>query len=188
MKPTPRLFPNASRLSVLVAATALLAGCGTIGGWFDRDNDATAPAKLVEFAPTATVTRIWSAQVGDGEARTGTRQGPAIADGRVYATGLGAGVRAFDLQSGAPAWHFPAKDLRLAAGPGAGDGLVVAGGLDGDIVALDAASGAERWRASINSEVTAPPAIGQGAVIVRTDDGRVTAFDAASGERRWFWA
>src|SRR5690606_5299707 len=85
-------------------------------------------------------------------------------------------------------WHFPAKDLRLAAGPGAGDGLVVAGGLDGDIIALDAASGAERWRASINAEVTAPPAIGQGAVIVRTDDGRVTAFDAASGERRWFWA
>lgn len=181
MKPTPRL-------PLLVLASALLAGCSTIGGWFDRDNDATAPAALTEFAQTASVTRLWSARVGDGEARTGTRQGPAIADGRVFATGLDGGVRAFDLRTGAAAWHFPGDGLRLAAGPGVGDGLVVAGGLDGAVVALDAATGAERWRARINSEVTAPPAIGQGAVIVRTDDGRVTAFDAASGERRWFWA
>ena len=188
MKPTPRPNPTALRLSALVAATVMLAGCSTISGWFDRDDAAAAPAALVEFAPTATVSHLWSAGVGDGEGRSGTHQGPAIADGRVYATGLDGGLRAFDLQTGAAAWQFPADGLRLAAGPGVGDGLVVAGGLDGVVVALDAASGAERWRAEVNAEITAPPAVGQGAVLVRSDDGRITAFDAASGEQRWFWA
>ena len=189
MKPTTRLNPLSLRLSGLVLATVLMAGCSTIGGWFDRDGDeATAPAALTEYAPTVTVARLWTAGVGDGAGRTGARQGPAVADGRVYAAGLDGGVRAFDLRSGAAAWHFRGEDLRLAATPGVGDGLVVAGGLDGEVVALDAATGAERWRGKVNAEVTAPPAIGQGAVLVRSNDGRVTAFDAASGERRWFWA
>ncbi|HEU4813251.1 MAG TPA: outer membrane protein assembly factor BamB [Xanthomonadaceae bacterium] len=189
MKPTPRPNPSSLRLPGLVLGTVVLAGCSTISGWFDRDdNDATAPAALTEYAPTVTVTPLWSAGIGDGEGRTGTRQGPAIADGRVYAAGLDGGVRAFDLQSGAAVWHFPAEGLRLAASPGVGDGLVVVGGLDGVVLALDAATGAERWRGKVGAEVTAAPAIAQGAVLVRSDDGRLTAFDAASGERRWFWA
>lgn len=188
MKPIPRPNPTSLRLPGLVLGTVLLAGCSTISGWFDRDDEANAPAALTEYAPTVAVTPLWSASVGDGEGRTGTRTGPAIADGRVYATGLEGGVRAFDLQSGAPAWHVPAEDLRLAAGPGVGDGLVVVGGLDGVVLALDAATGAERWRGEVNAEVTAPPAVGQGAVLVRSNDGRITAFDAASGERRWFWS
>lgn len=194
MKPNRRPDPTrptvATRLRVpgLVLGTVLLAGCSTISGWFDRDDDANAPAALTEYAPTVTVSQLWSAQVGDGEGRTGTRAGPAIADGRVYAAGLDGGVRAFDLQTGAAAWHAPAEGLRLAAGPGAGDGLVVVGGLDGVVLALDAATGAERWRGEVNAEVTAAPAIGQGAVLVRSNDGRITAFDAASGERRWFWS
>ena len=193
MKPTPRPIPSSPRhaaflLGSVLSGSLLLAGCSTIGGWFDRGDAAADPAPLTEYAPTATVTPLWSARVGDGEGRTGTRQGPAIADGRVFASGLGGGVRAFDLQSGAPAWHFPGEGLRLAAGPGAGDGLVAVGGLDGVVVALDAATGAERWRGEVNAEVTAPPAVGQGAVLVRSNDGRITAFDAASGDRRWFWS
>ena len=188
MKPTLRPFPSSSlRLSGLLLGTVLLAGCSTISGWFDDSGDAADPAALTEYAPTLTVTPLWSARIGDGEGRTGTRQGPAIADGRVFVTGLDGGVRAFDLQSGAAAWHFPAEGLRLAAGAGAGDGLVVAGGLDGAVVALDAATGAERWRAEVGAEVTAPAAVAQGVVLVRSNDGRITAFDAASGEERWFW-
>ena len=189
MKPIPHPNPTSLRLAGLVLGTVLLAGCSTIGGWFDRDdNAAAAPAALTEYAPTVAVTPLWSAGVGDGEGRTGTGQGPAIDGGRVYAAGLDGGVRAFDLQTGAAAWHVPADGLRLAASPGVGDGLVVVGGLDGVVLALDAATGTERWRGKVGAEVTAPAAIAQGAVLVRSDDGRLTAFDAASGERRWFWA
>jgi outer membrane protein assembly factor BamB len=123
----------------------------------------------------------------------GSRQRPAVADGRVYAAAIHGGVRAFDLQTGNALWTYePAEvedkpNLRLSGGPGAGDGLVVVGGLDGEVIALDAATGAEKWRAEVGNEVIAAPAIGGGMVFVRSNDGRVTAFDAASGERRWFW-
>lgn len=187
-KPTamPRTGPLL-RTSLVLLCMVALAGCTTVRGWFGGDKaKPNEPAALVEFTPTATPTRLWSARAGKGEDRIGARQGPAVADGRVYAAALEGGVRAFDLQTGATIWHYP-SDLRLSGGPGAGDGLVVAGGLDGDVVALDAATGAERWTAKVNNEVIAAPAIGQGLVLVRSNDGRVTAFDARTGERRWAW-
>jgi outer membrane protein assembly factor BamB len=175
----------------LLLSVAMLAGCSTVKGWFDgKDDDAkalTEPAELVDFTATLQPRRIWSARAGKGDASIGARQGPVVADGRVYAAAIDGGVRAFDLASGAEAWHAPVE-ARLSGGPGVGDGLVVAGGLDGEVVALDAATGAERWTAKVPNEVLAAPAIGQGLVLVRSNDGRVTAFDAANGERRWFWA
>lgn len=176
------------RSAVVLLCVASLAGCGTIRGWFGSGSKAkpSEPAALVEFTPTATVSKIWGAKVGKGEGRLGARQGPVVADGRVYAAAVSGGVRAFDLQTGATLWHYP-SDLRLSGGPGAGDGLVVVGGLDGDVVALDAATGAQKWTAKVNNEVLAAPAIGQGMVLVRSNEGRVSAFDAQTGERRWFW-
>ncbi len=175
------------KATVIVLCAFALTGCTTVRGWFGGKADKPSePAALVEFAPTASPARVWTANVGKGEGRLGARQGPAVADGRVYAAAVAGGVRAFDLQSGASVWHFPSR-LRLSGGPGAGDGLVVVGGLDGDVIALDATSGAERWTAKVNNEVIAAPAIGQGLVLVRSNDGRVTAFDAQTGQRRWFW-
>jgi outer membrane protein assembly factor BamB len=174
---------------VLVLACAVaLGGCSTVRGWFDgkADEKPTEPSALVEIAPSLTVSTLWSADVGNGEARIGLRPTPAVEGGRVYAAALEGGVHALDLQTGGVLWRYP-TEVRLAGGPGAGEGLVVVGGLDGEVIALDAESGAEKWRAKVNSEVVAPPVIGQGRVLVRSNDGRVTALDAATGERRWFW-
>jgi outer membrane protein assembly factor BamB len=173
---------------VLVSGLALaLAGCSTVGGWFSgKSNGEVKPAELTDFTATATATRLWSTGVGKGEGRLGARQGPAVANGRVYAAAQEGGVSAYDLQTGAAAWHF-ASDLPLAGSPGVGDDLVVVGSLEGDVVALDAATGTQKWTAKVGTEVLAAPAIGQGLVLVRSIDGRVTALDAASGERRWFW-
>jgi outer membrane protein assembly factor BamB len=132
------------------------------------------------------VTKLWSTSAGGGEGRIGARQGPVVADGRVYAAAVKGGVYALDLQTGKTVWHYETK-LRLSGGPGTGEGLVVVGGLEGDVVALDAATGEQKWMAKIPSEIVAAPTIGMGSVFVHSADGRVTAFDAASGERRWFW-
>lgn len=185
-KQTPmKSFPM--RLPAVLLCALALAGCSTISGWLGDDVDlASDPAPLTEFAPSVDVPRLWSAGAGSGGEDIGARQGPAIADSRVYAAAIEGGVRAFDLQTGAAIWHTP-SDLRLSGGPGVGDGLVVVGDLDGAVLALDAATGAERWRAQVPNEVIAAPAIGQGLVLVRSNDGRVSAFDAANGERRWFW-
>ncbi len=171
---------------VLVAAVAL-GGCSSVKNLFTSKKDAALkPAKLVEFTPSATVARLWSVKAGKGEGRIGARQGPVIADGRVYAAAVRGGVHAFDLKTGASLWHFDSK-LPLSGGPGVGDGLVVAGSLEGDVVALDAATGAQKWTAKVGNEVIAAPTVGQGLVFVHSNDGRVTAFDEASGQRRWFW-
>lgn len=177
-----------SRTPILLLCLAALGGCTTVKGWFggDKGDKPVKPAELAEFTQSATVTPLWSADAGSGEGRVGARQGPTIADGRVYAAAVSGGVRAFDLQTGAVVWHSP-SELPLSGGPGAGDGLVAVGSLEGDVIALDAASGAEKWRAKVGNEVIAAPVIGQGMVFVRGNDGRVTAFDAGSGERRWFW-
>ncbi|MEG3191060.1 outer membrane protein assembly factor BamB [Lysobacter sp. D1-1-M9] len=172
---------------VLLCALAL-GGCATVSGWFsDEDEKLSEPARLTEITPSIEVASLWSTTVGKGEGRLGAHQGPAVADGRVYAAAGEGGVRALDLQSGEVLWHYE-SDLRLSGGPGIGEGLVVVGGLDGQVIALDAATGAERWQAEVTNEVIAAPAIGMGMVLVRSNDGRVTAFDAASGERRWFWS
>ena len=150
-----------SILKGLVVAACLLAlvGCTTVKGWFGgkEDDKRTEPAALVEFAPSVTVAKVWSVSAGKGEGRIGARQGPSIADGRVYAAAVNGGVRAYDLQTGKVQWHYdpkPGKDeprLRLSGGPGAGEGLVVVGGLEGEVIALDAASGAEKWRAQVGN-------------------------------------
>lgn len=194
MKPERKspLTHQVGRAVTLAACVFALAGCSTIKGWFGGDSEkaqakkAAEPAELVEFTPSATVQRIWSASAGKGEGRLGVRQSPAIADGRVYAAAVEGGVRALDLQTGAQVWRYD-SDLRLSGGPGVGDGLVVVGSLKGEVIALDAATGAERWQAKVPNEVIAAPVIGQGMVFVRSNDGRLSAFDASTGERRWFW-
>lgn len=179
------IFPRALALSLLVA---MLAGCGTVKGWFGKDDDkAGEPAALAEFAATATTSELWSAGAGKGEKRLGNSQRPAVADGRVFAAAVEGGVRAYDLKSGAQAWSYD-SDARLAGGPAAGEGLVVVGSLDGEVIALDAATGAEKWQAKVSNEVITAPAIGQGLVLVRSNDGRVTAFDAQTGAQRWFYS
>lgn len=184
------------RISLVLACAFAVTGCTTVKGWFGGKDDKAAakPAELVDFTPTAKVTRAWSAGVGKGEGRVGARQGPAVADGHVYAAAAGGRVRAFDLQTGQVLWEYESKAAkdkdppRLSGGPGAGGGLVVVGGLDGEVIALDAANGAEKWHARVGNEVIAAPVIADGLVFVRSNDGRVTAFDAGSGERRWFWS
>ena len=187
---------KAQRISLVLACAVALAGCTTVKGWFGGgkgDKKATEPAELTDFTPTAKVTRLWTAGAGKGEGRLGARQGPAVADGHVYAAAIEGGVRAFDLQTGQALWHYEPKEekgkepVRLSGGPGAGGGLVVVGGLDGEVIALEATNGAEKWRAKVGNEVIAAPVVADGLVFVRSNDGRVTAFDAASGERRWFW-
>lgn len=189
VSPAPR---HAARsLALRAGAVALcvfaVSGCSTVKGWFGKDKEKpNEPAALADFAPSVQVSRLWSTGVGGGEGRLGARQGPVVADGRVYAAAVKGGVHALDLQSGKQVWEYDTK-LRLSGGPGVGDGLVVVGGLEGDVVALDASTGAEKWKAKVPNEVIAAPAVGLGMVFVRSNDGRVTAFDAASGERRWFW-
>ena len=100
------MFKRILALAVLAVA---LSGCSTVKGWFSsdkKDEKPTKPAELVDFTPTATVSKLWSVGVGKGEDRLGVRQGPTVADGRVYAAAVEGGVRALDLQTGKTLWQY----------------------------------------------------------------------------------
>ena len=184
------------RIAIIAVLALVLSGCSTVKGWFggkDKENEKpTEPAELVDFTPSLTVSKLWSANAGKGEDKLGLQQTPVVEDGKVYAAAVEGGVRVFDLQTGKKVWEYePEKEkkkpeLRLSGGPGVGEGLVVIGTLEGQVIALEAATGTEKWRAKVPNEVITAPAIGQGLVFVRTNDGRVSAFDATNGERRWF--
>ena len=118
------------RGALVLACAVALAGCGTVRGWFgggDDEPDSSEPMPLQEITPSVEVSRIWNAGVGKGERRIGARQGPAVANGRVYAAGVTHGVRALDLQTGSLVWQYE-SELELAGSPGVGKGLVVVGG------------------------------------------------------------
>jgi len=184
------------RVATVAMLGMALSGCSTVKGWFaGKDAEAKKlqePAELVKFEPTVKVDKLWTVNLGKGEDRIGVRQGPVVADGRVYAAAITGGVHAIDLQSGKKVWTYePAKEkkkpkLRLSGGPGVGEGLVAIGTLDGQVIALDANDGSEKWRAKVPGEVISAPAIGQGMVYVRSNDGRITAFDVGNGTQRWF--
>src|SRR3546814_15131379 len=88
-----------ARLILVAAAVTALAGCSTIKGWFGgKSGDALKPAELTEFAPGAKAERLWAINLGDGEGVIGSRLGPSVADGRVYAAALAGGVSAIDLR------------------------------------------------------------------------------------------
>lgn len=184
------------RVATVAVLGMALSGCSTVKGWFaGKDAEAKKaqePAELVKFDATVKVDKAWTVNLGKGEERIGVRQGPVVADGRVYAAAITGGVHAIDLQTGKEIWTYePAKvkkkpKLRLSGGPGVGEGLVVIGTLDGQVIALDANNGTEKWRAKVPGEVLSAPAVGQGMVFVRSNDGRVTAFDVSNGTQRWF--
>ncbi|CAM0124134.1 Outer membrane protein assembly factor BamB [Stenotrophomonas geniculata] len=185
-----------TRVATVLLMGMALSGCSTVKGWF-AGKDAAAkkaqePAELVKFEPTLKVNKAWSVNLGKGERRIGVRQGPAVANGHVFAAALTGGVHAIDLQTGKKVWTWePKKEkkkakLRLSGGPGVGENLVVIGTLDGQVIALDINDGSEKWRARVPGEVIAAPAIAQGAVYVRSNDGRITAFDAGNGTQKWF--
>lgn len=184
------------RVATVAMLGLALSGCSTVKGWFaGKDAEAKKlqePVELVKFDATVKVDKLWTVNLGKGEERIGVRQGPAVADGRVFGAAITGGVHAIDLQTGKKIWTYePAKvkkkpKLRLSGGPGVGEGLVVIGTLDGQVIALDANDGTEKWRAKVPGEVISAPAIGQGMVYVRSNDGRITAFDVSNGSQRWF--
>ena len=97
-----------TRVATVLLMGMALTGCSTMKGWF-AGKDAAAkkaqePAELVKFEPTVKVSKVWSVNLGKGERRIGVRQGPAVANGHVFAAAITGGVHAIDLQTGKKVW------------------------------------------------------------------------------------
>ena len=168
-----------------LAALLLLNGCSWIKSWGD-DDDADAPAELVEFEPTLKVGKVWSTDIGKGLDKAGRQLRPAYSSGSLYAADYNGLLMAIDADSGRKQWEIKTK-LPFTGGPGISDNLLLMGTQDGEVFAFDASTGTQLWSATVTSEVLAAPAEGDGIVVVRCIDGRVFGLDADTGQRIWIY-
>jgi len=165
------------RTFAVLAAFGALVAC-------DKDKTALPPAELVDINQTLPVKELWSASVGDGEAKLRLALGLAENAGVLYAASRDGDVVALDPANGRVRWKAETVD-DLSAGPAAGNGLVVVGSTSGKVIALDAESGKQRWEANVSGEVLAAPLVSGDRVVVRLVDGRLRGLNAADGKEAW---
>jgi outer membrane protein assembly factor BamB len=169
--------------AVAAAALCLLAACS-------KSKNPEQPAKLAPIRSTLRVKHLWSASVetgwfGHGRiARLRLGLGLAVDGTRVFASGHGGEVAAFDLRTGHRLWSTNTR-LPLGGGPAVRGNLVVAGAIDGHVVALNAATGKPLWTVLINGSVISPPAISDNVVAVRSVDGKLRGLSPADGHELW---
>lgn len=164
--------------TALAAALCLLAACS-------KNKAPDQPAKLAPIKASLRVEHIWSASVGDsGAKRLRLGLGLALDGSRVFASGHGGDVMAFDLATGHRLWRTKTK-LPLGGGPAVRGNLVVVGASDGHVVALNAADGKALWTVLINGAVISAPAISDNVVAVRSIDGKLRALSPTDGHELW---
>ncbi len=173
-----------ARILPLLITISVLAGCQTIGNWFNSDDDAIEPAQLVDFTATVDIVRRWSTNTGAGiDERLGANR-PFLVDEEIWVGDHRGRIVAVNAESGNVIRRFDTK-IALSGGPAVYGDLVLAGSFDGELVALDRQSGQQRWSARLSSELLSYPIIHDGIVIARCIDGRTFGFDRADGTRLW---
>jgi outer membrane protein assembly factor BamB len=174
------------RLLPALFLLASLAGCSTVSGWFDMDDEENLqqPADLTDIDERLRVRKLWSVGVGDGQGDGLYRITPVIVGDRIYAAAADGEVRAVDRRSGRTLWKIE-LERGLSGGVGHDDGVLFLGGSDGEVLALDAESGEERWLGRVTGEVLAPPQGDGRVVVVQTYDGKLFGLDYATGKRLW---
>ncbi len=173
------------RFWLAALAVALLSACS--------HKEVDQPAKLAPIHATLRVRRIWSASVGGlhflgfGDGQTKALRlglGLAVQGERVFASGHGGQVAAFDLRTGRRLWQTDTR-LPLGGGPAVHGDLLVVGASDGYVIALDAANGKPLWKRALSSAVISSPAVSADLVAVRTIDGTLHALSPRDGHELW---
>lgn len=173
------------RAALAIALVLSVTGCSTVSGWFGGSGKpASKPAELVEFKASATLSRVWDANVGSAGSYVFS---PATDGAAVYAAGRDGRVIKLDLATGREAWRIEAGQV-ISAGVGAGEGLVLVGTPKGELLAFKAVDGSPAWSAKLSGELLVPPEVANGAVAVRSNNGKVVMLDAATGKVRWTYS
>jgi len=162
-----------------------LAGCETIGGFFDDDDyDPTQPVELVDIDESVGLKKRWSRSIGDGQGDGFYRLNPVLADGIIYAASADGEIAAFDAQSGRERWSVE-LDLPISGGVGKYRDALFVGGADGLVIKLSAGDGSELWRTTVSGEVLAAPQADGNVVVAQAYDGKLMGFDFETGEKLW---
>jgi len=170
---------------VFLLSGLFLQGCSWIKSWGD-DNEAGAPAPLVDFKSSLKVGKVWSTNIGDGMGKQGLSMGPRYSSGALFAADYKGRLVSVNAESGRKNWEVK-TDQPFSGGPGLDENQVYMGTIDGRVIAYDRNGGTELWNAQVSSEVLIPPESADGIVVVRSIDGRVFGLDAINGRRIWIY-
>ncbi len=160
-----------------------------IGAWEQRGYNATNRTPHANLA--ASLTPVWSAEIGRGNSRRNRITADPVATGdRVFTMDATAGVVATSLSSGATLWSADLQPGFDRGGAVSGGGLAVSGGRlfvttgFGELIALDPASGAVQWRQRLDAGIGAPTVSG-GTVYIVSRNNQAWAVDVATGRIDW---
>lgn len=166
-----------------------LPAAGANSGWTHRQglNGARPGHPALSSAPQ----RIWSAPIGQGDARrVRLATDPVVAGGVIYTLDAHARVQATSA-AGQPLWSADLTPEGQRSPNASGGGLAYDGGrlyvtsAFAFIAVLDAATGREIWRHSFAAPVTGAPAITGNRVYVAAADSTLWAMDTATGRIDW---
>lgn len=174
-----------TRYLLTLAMVLSLAGCSTISGWFESDDDdATAPAELVDIKETVNIEELWSVGVGNGQGDGFYRIRPAIQGETLYAASADGEVVALNRGNGKALWEVD-LETSLSGGVGVYEDALFLGSSEGFVLKLDANSGAQLWSTPLRGEILSPPQSNGKVVVVQTYDGKLQGLDFTTGGILW---
>ncbi len=142
-------------------------------------------------ALAASLTQVWTANIGAGNSRRNRITADPVSDGaRVFTMDATAGVVATDLATGGTVWSADLQPGFDRGGSVSGGGLAVSGGRlyattgFGELVVMDAATGAVAWRQRLNAGIGAPTVSGDTVYIVSRNN-EAWALNSADGRLNW---
>jgi outer membrane protein assembly factor BamB len=178
---TQLIFRNLLALAMVLS----LAACSTVSGWFESDDDdATAPAELVDIDETVDIKKLWSVGVGDGQGDGFYRLRPVISGDIIYAASADGEVVAVDRKRGKTLWKVDI-DTPLSGGVGVYEDALLLGSSEGYALKLDANTGARIWSTALRGEILSAPQSNGKVVVVQTYDGKLQGLDFDSGALIW---
>lgn len=174
-----------SRHILTLTMVLALAGCSTISGWFESDDDdANAPAELADIEETVNIEELWSTGIGNGQGEGLFRLRPAIRGATIYVASSDGEVAALDRNSGDTLWEVE-LETSLSGGVGVYEDALFLGGGDGLVLKLDANSGERIWATPVRGEILSPPQSNGRVVVVQTNDGKLQGLDFSKGSILW---
>ena len=174
-----------SRYVLLFTMMFSIAGCSTISGWFDSDDDdPMAPMALSDITETVKIKKLWSVGVGDGQGDGFYRLQPAISGEVIYAASADGEVVAVDRKRGKTLWEVD-LDLSLSGGVGVYKDVLLLGSSEGLVLKLDANTGEQLWTTMLTGEILSPPQANGKVVVAQTYNGKLQGLDFATGQLLW---
>ena len=173
------------RRLAIIAMVLSLAGCSTIKGWFDSDDDEiNQPAELQDIQETVKIKKRWSVGVGDGQGKGFYKLQPLISGPTIYAAAAEGEVKAVDRERGKTLWKAD-METSLSGGVGYYDGSLLLGSSEGDVLRVDANGGEIVWSTQLSGEILAAPQGNGSVVVAQSYDGKLHGLDFDSGEKLW---